>query len=404
MKKFFSDQITVAIDIGTTKICVLIALNDDAHTIIGIGRAPSEGLAKGVVIDIDKTVKSIKQAIREAELMADCSIESACIGISGSHIKSLNSHGMVPIKRGEIKTSDIAQVIATARAINVPEGHQILHVLPQHFIIDNQEKVLNPVGMYGVRLEAEVHIITGSIASVHNLIKCCEMAGVKVTDIILEQLASAQAVLTPDEKKLGVLMVDIGGGTSDIALFCRDAIAFTKVIPVAGNHFTHDLAVGLNTTLYEAERIKKEFGSVLWDNQYTQCVEIESISTGKRTIASSQIITILEARAQELLRLIHTEVTTHGLRKNMASGLVLTGGGSLLGGMQELAQEIFKVPVRIGNPPNIDNVILLNNPIYATGYGLLVCAQKNNDIITTHAGPLVMRIMNRMKSWMADFF
>lgn len=404
MKKFFSEQITVAIDIGTTKICVLVALNDDAHTIIGIGKAPSEGLAKGVVIDIEKTVRSIKQAVKEAELMADCKIESACIGISGSHIKSLNSHGMVPIKRGEIKNSDVAQVIAAARAVTIAEGHQILQVLPQYFIIDNQEKVLNPIGMHGVRLAVNVHIITGSITSVHNLIKCCEMAGVRVTDIVLEQLASAQAVLSADEKKLGVLMVDIGGGTSDVALFYNNAIAFTKVIPVAGNHFTHDLAVGLHTNLTEAERIKKEFGSVLWDSQYNEHAEIESMSNSKKIITLSQIITILEARAHELLQIVHTEVMAQGLKKNMPAGLVLTGGGSLLVGMQELAHDIFKVPVRIGNPPLVDYVMVLQNPIYATGYGLLLCAKKNNDSIATHAGPLVMRIMNRMKSWMADFF
>lgn len=407
-KSVFSDQITVAIDIGTTKICVLVAVNNgDALEIIGIGKAPSDGLAKGVVVDINRTVASIKNAVREAELMADCKIESACIGISGGHIKSRSSQGMVAIRRGEIKASDITQVVAAARAIAVPEGHQILHVLPQYFTIDSLEKVSDPLGMYGVRLEAQVHIITGSIASVHNLIKCCEMAGVKVTDIVLEQLASADAVLSYDEKKLGVLMVDIGGGTSDVALFYNNAIRHTMVLPVAGNHFTHDLALGLRTTINEAERIKKEYGSVYYSALCSESLEIDTINGfGRKAVIQRDLVSILFPRAQEVLQLIHKDLITHCLQANMPAGLVLTGGGSLLAGIEELAQSIFKVPVRVANPHITAGCgALLNNPMYSTGYGLLLHAFKKQDTaITRLAGPLVMRIMGRMKSWMTDFF
>lgn len=403
----FSDQLVVAIDIGTTKICVLIALNNgESLEIIGIGKSPSDGLAKGVVVDINRTVVSIKNAIREAELMADCTIESACIGISGGHIKSCSSQGMVPIKRGEIKASDIAQVMNAARAVAVPEGHQILHVLPQHFIIDSQEKVSDPLGMYGVRLEAQVHIITGSIASVHNLIKCCEMAGIKVSDIVLEQLASADAVISYDEKKLGVLMVDIGGGTSDVALFYNNAIRHTMVLPIAGNHFTHDLALGLHTPIKDAERIKKEYGTIYYEDHH-DLIEVMTIDgLNKKMVEQKIVSSILFARAQELLHLIHKDLVSHGLQKNMPGGLILTGGGALLQGMQELAQSIFKVPVRIGNPSlGADCGMLLNNPIYSTGYGLLLHAFKKQDrSMNNLAGPLVMRIMGRMKSWMSEFF
>jgi cell division protein FtsA len=408
MKKTVFSEITVAIDIGTTKICVLIALGNGASfEIIGIGKSPSDGLAKGVVVDINRTVDSIKAAVREAELMAQCKVEEACIGISGGHIKSLTSQGMIPVKRGEIRASDIAQVVAAAKAVAIPEGHQILHALPQYFIIDNQDKISDPLGMYGVRLVTQVHIITGSVASVHNLIKCCELAGIRVTDIVLEQLASADAVLTHDEKKLGVMMIDIGGGTSDVAVFYNNAIRHTMVLPVAGNHFTHDLAIGLHTTLNEAERVKKELGAVYSVIDSLERHEILAINgMNKQQVNQGDIVAVLFARAHELFMLINKDVEAHSLQKSLATGLVLTGGGSLLRGMQPLAESVFKVPVRIGSPNlNSQCAPILHNPMYATGYGLILYALKKRDsLITSLAGPLVMRIMGRMKSWMTDFF
>ena len=262
MAKVFADRVVVSIDVGTTKICVLVAhvLDKDHIEILGVGKAPSDGLRKGVVVDIQKTIASIKAAVKEAELMADVTINTAAVGISGGHIQSTNSHGMVAIKHGEVKESDVANVMNAARAFAIPEGMQMLHVLPQFFIIDSREKVQNPVGMHGIRLEVQAHVIMGAIASVQNLVKCCEMAGVKVTDIILEQLASAEAVLCDDEREIGVAMLDIGGGTSDLAVYQNGNIRHTFVLPVAGNHFTNDVAVGLRTTIKDAERVKKEYG------------------------------------------------------------------------------------------------------------------------------------------------
>lgn len=411
MAKVFADRIIVSIDVGTTKICVLIAnqLDNDRVEIIGVGKSPSDGLKKGVVVDIGKTIHSIKNAVKEAELMAGLSIHSAAVGISGGHIHSVNSQGMIAIKQGHVKESDVANVLAAARAFPLPEGMQILHVLPQYFVIDSREKVQNPVGMHGIRLEVQAHIIMGAIASVQNLIKCCEMSGVKVSDIILEQLASADAVLSDDEKELGVAMLDIGGGTSDLALYQNNSIRHTMVLPVAGNHFTNDLAVGLRTTIKEAERIKKQYGLACLDLlEADDLLEIEMVQgVQKQMVHISDIAQILQPRAQELLTLVHEEIINKKLQSFMPSGLVLTGGGSLLVGMKELAQGIFTAPVRIGLPRlSYDLPDSLETPIYATGYGLLLQLAKRQGShgLDAMSGPAVTRILNRMKSWVADFF
>ena len=412
MKKLvFNHKPIIAIDIGTTKICVLVAqpLGGDTFELIGIGKSPSHGLEKGVVVDVAQTVQSVKNAIREAELMAGCKIEQATIGISGAHIQSRSSHGMVAINRHEIRQHDIAQAINAARAITIPEGQQILHVLPQYFVIDSHEKVTDPLGMYGVRLEAHVHIITGSIASVCNLVKCCESAGIHVSDIVLEQLASGDAVLSQDEKMIGVGMLDIGGGTSDLAVYHRGTIAHTMVVPVAGNHFTKDLAIGLRTTIKSAEETKKEYGivdeSLLIEDA---CIEIATVDgNNTQLILQSELVTILHARARELLTIVHKECLTRSLYAIMPSGFVLTGGGSLLKGMARLGTNIFKTPVRVGNPQTSSTFSpFLHNPMYATGYGLLLHAFKKQDTtsITKLNEPLSMRIMSLMKSWVSDFF
>lgn len=410
MVKNYTANTFVSIDVGTTKICVLVAhAIDNDLTIIGIGKSPSDGLKKGVVVDVAKTIQSIKTAVKEAEIMAGLRIESACVGISGGHIHSTNSHGVVPIKHGQISSYDVASVLAAARAIPIPEGQQILHVLPQYFIIDSREKVQNPLGMHGIRLEVQAHIIMGAIASVQNLIKCCQLAGVMVSDIILEQLASADAVLSPDEKEIGVAVLDIGGGTSDLALYQNNSIRHTMVLPVAGNHFTNDLAVGLHTSLKDAERIKKEAGIVssffLDENKQ---ITVEHIGEkGCYQTTQKIILRILQSRAQELLHLIHEEITSKHLEPFMPCGLVITGGGSLLCGAKELAQDIFKVPVRIGHLSAGSNLPeSLNSPIYATGYGLLVhmCKLKSDLLQDMSTGPMVKRVYLRMKSWVSDFF
>jgi len=401
-------KIIVSIDVGTTKICTLVAqcLGTDQLEIIGIGQAPSHGLRKGVVINVGKTVQSIKRSIKEAEIMAGIIIESAYVGISGGHIHSISSQGVVPIKRGIVRPSDISNAITAARAIPIPEGQQVLHVLPQYFIIDSAEKIHDPLDMQGVRLEVQAHIIMGSVASVQNLINCCEMAGVTVTDIILEQLASASAVLSNDELELGVIVIDIGGGTSDVALYQHGSIRHTMVLPVAGNHFTNDIAIGLHTPLEEAEQLKQTHGLATAQLiESNESIEIEMIQgSDKRTIKCRDLVRIIEPRATELLSIIHEELLKHNLTDIMSTGVVLTGGGSLLKGMDLLAQRIFAVPVRIGMP-RIEHDIpgSLSNPMYSTGYGLLLQALKKQGIVYAD-GPLLKRIIMSMKSWVSDFF
>lgn len=410
MAKVFADNIVVSIDVGTTKICVLVArvLDKDHVEILGVGKAPSDGLRKGVVVDIQKTITSIKAAVKEAELMADVTINTAAVGISGGHIQSTNSHGMVAIKHGDVKDSDVANVMNAARAFALPEGMQILHVMPQFYVIDTREKVQNPVGMHGIRLEVQAHVIMGAIASVQNLVKCCEMAGVKVTDIILEQLASAQAVLSQDEREIGVAMLDIGGGTSDLAIYQNGNIRHTYVLPVAGNHFTNDVAVGLRTTVKDAERVKKEFGLACIDlMEHDQVIQVQTVhGTDTQLVNQSDLIAILQPRSQELLTLIHEEIIKNKLESMMASGFVLTGGGALLPGMKELAEEIFRVPVRVGMVKMAHDLPeSLESPIYATGYGLLKQVIKQQEgAMGTLEGPALTRIFVRMKSWVIDFF
>ncbi len=411
MKKVFADKIVSAIDIGTTKICVLIGhkLGDGQVEILGVGKVPSEGLKKGVVVDIAKTVRSIRAAVKEAELMADMTIESAVVGIAGAHITSRNAYGAVPIEKGQVTDEDISAVVAAAKAVPLAEGQQVLHVLPQFFSIDGSDRIQDPLGMHGIRLEAQVHMVTGGITSVQNLVTCCERAGVKVQDVVLEQLASAQAVLNQDERELGVGVIDIGGGTSDLALYQNGSIRHTMVLPIAGNHFTNDLAIGLRVTVSDAERVKREYGLASTDLLLEDKeVEVEMVQGGRRQMTNTNTIAeILEPRAQELLSIIHEEVIARNMQGLLVSGLVITGGGSLLDGIKEVAESLFEVPVRIGKPKIVhDDPEILGNPIYATGYGLLLYATKKN-----HGGGLfdddqkgVARLLTRMKSWVSDFF
>ncbi|NBQ17126.1 cell division protein FtsA [bacterium] len=399
-----------AIDIGTTKICALIAqqVANGELQILGIGKVPSDGLRKGVVVDIARTIVSIKKAIEEAELMAGTTMHSVVIGISGGHIQSRNAYGAAPIARGEVTQEDIARTIAAARAIQLPEGQQVLHVLPQYFSIDGQDRIQDPLGMHGIRLEVQVHIITGAISSVQNLIKCCQMAGVKVQDVVLEQLASALAVLNDDERELGVAMLDIGGGTSDLALYQGGTIRHTMVVPIAGNLFTSDLAVGLRTTIKDAERIKREYGLVNLDllGQDKE-IEVEMVQGGKtRMIMQTEVFDILEPRAQELLSIVHEEILGRNLTHLLVSGFVLTGGGALLEGMKEVTEDILDVPVRIGKPQSTQaGLEMLQSPIFATAYGLLLYAAKQQGVGSfSEEDNGVSRLLMRMKSWVSDFF
>lgn len=410
MARLIKENIITSIDIGTTKICVLIARKiGDQIEIIGIGKTPSHGLKKGVVVDIAKTISSITHAVKEAETMAGTSIESAYIGISGAHISAINSSGIVPIKQGQIKQSDVISVLDAAKAIPIPEGCQILHVLPQYFVINGVDQVQDPIGMHAVRLEVQAHIIMGSVSSVQNLINCCQSAGVNVNDIILEQLASADAVLSEDERELGVGIIDIGGGTSDIAFYKNGAVRHTLVIPVAGNHVTNDIAIGLRIMKNEAERIKKRYGfaiSNLVENE--ELLEVEMMQgQDLQVVRLSDLVLIIESRMRELFILVNEAIQKHQLHQFMTNGIVLTGGGSLLTGARELAEEIFDCPVRIGKPRVLFDLIeTLQSPLYATGYGLLVHVLQNEKKIKMHFNeePLTRRVLERMKSWVSDFF
>lgn len=410
MAKVFSDRTIVAIDVGTTKICVLVAevLADDQIAILGVGRAPSQGLQKGVVVNIGQTIHSIKTAVKEAELMAGITVTSAYIGISGSHIHSLNSQGVVPIKRGIVRVMDINNAIAAAQAVPISEDQHILHVLPQYFTVDHHSHIIDPLGMHGVRLEVRTHIITGATCSVRNLVGCCEQAGIQVRDIILEPLASAHAVLSPDEQELGAGILDIGGGTSDFAVYQMGTIRHTKVIPVAGTQFTRDIAVGLRTTLEDAEAIKKEHAAAdLSMVDELMKLEIAQVQGQEHQLVEQKyLVHIVNARAEELLQMVNIELDKFDIRQYMAAGIVLTGGGALLAGLDVLAQEIIGMPVRIGIPKiTFQMPISLKNPMYATAYGLLLCAVNKHTVhATSPEGPFIKRVFTSMKSWVSDFF
>jgi len=410
MKGRLGSHYITAIDIGTTKICVLIAQQiGDAHLeIVGIGRAPSLGLARGVVVDIAPAVHSIKAALKEAELMAGVSVESAYIGISGGHISACNSQGIVPIKHGEVRELDINAVLSAAKAIPLPEGQQLLHALPQFFTIDRSHVVRDPLGMYGVRLEAQVHLITGAVASVQNLIRCCALAGVKAQDIILEPLASADAVLSGDERELGIGLLDIGGGTSDFAIYQQGNIRHTQVFLIAGNVFTNDLAICLRTTIKDAERIKKEHGTADASlMQHNIPLQVDTVhGQEQQTVMSRDVSAVLTSRAQELFECMKESIGTQNLRPLMHAGLVLTGGGALLHGLKDQAESILNIPVRIGRPRVPANFQqALDDPSYATGYGLLIQAMRRSKSgMTGLTGTFVTQVFSRMRSWVFDFF
>jgi len=410
MARGTKDQIVVSIDIGTTKICVLVGRKrGDQIEVIGVGKSPSYGLHKGVVVDVAKTISSISQAIKEAETMTGLSIDSACIGVSGAHISSLHSSGVIPIKNGHIKSIDIAHVLDAAQAIPLPQGCQILHVLPQYFIINGQDIVQDPLGMHAVRLEVQTHIIMGAVSSVQTLLYCCQSAGVTVTDIVLEQLASALAVLSPDELDLGVAVLDIGGGTSDFAVYKHSTVRHTKVIPVAGNHVTNDIALGLRIMKEEAEAIKKQYGVAslqIMNNE--KLIEVEMMQGNDlQVICISDLVHIVECRMKELFTLVVDDINISNVRGFMSNGLVLTGGGSLLQGIQDLAEPLFNCPIRIGTPRVMFDLLeTLQSPLYATGYGLLMYVMNNEKQIRMNmrTEPLTRRVFESMRMWLTDFF
>ncbi len=404
-------ELIVGLDIGTSKIVAIVAevLPEGRLEIIGMGQHPSRGLKKGVVVNIESTVNAIQRALEEAELMADCKIREVYTGIAGNHIRSINSHGMVAIKDKEVTQADVDRVIETARAVNIPMDQQILHILTQEFIIDGQEDVREPLGMSGVRLEVKVHIVTGAVSAAQNIIKCVRRCGLEVRDLILQPLASSMAVLSEDEKDLGVCLVDIGGGTTDMAVFTSGAIRHTAVIPIAGDQITNDIAMALRTPTKDAEDIKRAYGCALRQlASPEEMVEVPGVGEREtRKLSRQTLAEVIEPRVEELYSLVQAELRRSGFEDLMSSGIVLTGGSSVLPGMVELGEEIFHMPVRLGYPQYVGGLAeVVRNPRFATGVGLLLAGyeQYQRHAGTRVQGGSVMDIFQKMKSWFQGNF
>jgi len=402
------DDLIVGLDIGTTKICCVVGEASGGEVnIIGIGTHPSIGLRKGVVVNIESTVESIKKAVEEAELMAGCEISSVYAGIAGGHITGFNSRGIVAIKGPEITAQDVERVIDAARAVAIPMDREVIHVLPQEYIVDEQAGIQNPVGMAGVRLEAKIHIVTGAVTSAHNIVKCANRAGLDVCDIVLESLASGEAVLTGEEKQLGTALIDLGGGTSDLAIFSAKNIRHTFVLALGGDNLTNDIAIGLRAPLAEAEKIKKKYGCCLAGSiSPDQTIEVPGMAGRKARKLPRQILgEILEPRMEEIFTLINREIYRAGMENMIASGIVVTGGTSLLEGVTEIAESVFGLPVRLGKPRGITGLTdVVNNPMYATGVGLVLYGARKQPTrkFRIRDRNIFNSIMSRMKKWFKD--
>jgi cell division protein FtsA len=404
-------NLLVALDIGTSKIVTLVAeiTPEDTLSLIGMGSHPSRGLKKGVVVNIESTVNAIQRSLEEAELMADAKIKEVLTGIAGSHIKSFNSHGMVAIKDKEVQQYDIDRVIETARAVNIPMEQQVLHILEQEFIIDGQGGVRQPLGMSGMRLEVKVHIVTGAVSAAQNIMKCVRRCGLEVRDLMLQPLASADAVLLDDERDLGVCLVDIGGGTTDIAVFTDGAIKHTSVIPIAGDQITNDIAMALRTPTKDAEELKILHGVALRQlASASEMIEVPGVGErGPRELSRQTLAEVIEPRVEELYSLIQRELRSSGLEELLSSGIVITGGSALMKGMVELGEEVFHMPVRVGLPQYSGALAeVVRNPRYATAMGLLMAGidQVKRDRHAKMQGAGFKEVLEKMRGWFKGNF
>ena len=406
-----ANQLICGLDIGTTKICCVVGeATSNGVDIVGIGMHPSVGLRKGVVVNIEKTVDSIKRAVEEAELMAGCEISSVYAGIAGGHIKGFNSHGVIAVKNREVTQSDVDRVLDAARAVAIPLDREVIHTIAQEFIVDDQDGIQDPLGMAGVRLEAKVHIVTGAVTSAQNIIRCAHSAGLDVCDIVLESLASAEAVLTTEERDLGVALLDFGGGTTDLAIFSQDSIKHTAVLALGGTNLTNDIAIGLRTPMSHAEEIKKRYGCCLSSMiAQDETIEVESVGGRKSRTLSRQILgEILEPRVEEIFALINREMVRSGFDNHVTSGVVITGGAAMLDGVPEVAEQIFDLPVRRGYPLNVGGLTdVINNPMFATAVGLVVYGVKQEEgqaekIFRIRQKNIFNRVAARMKKWFRD--
>jgi cell division protein FtsA len=403
-------SIVVGLDIGTSKICAVVGeMTDRGVEIIGLGSHISQGLRKGVVINIETTVGSIKRAVEEAALMAACEINSVFAGIAGSHIKGFNSHGVVAVKTKEVCQRDLDRVIDAAKAVAIPKDQEVLHVLPQDYIIDDQCGIKEPLEMSGVRLEAKVHIVTGAVTSIQNIVKCCNRAGLNVAEIALEPLVSAEAVLSQEERELGVVLIDMGGGTTDIAVFHEGTVRHTSVLGIGGNHLTGDIAAGLRTPLGAAERIKLRFGRAKASMvSADERIEVPGVS-GKldRSVLRRAVCEIIEPRLEEVLQLIRREIAKSGYEDALALGAVMTGGSMLLPGALEMAEEILAMPVRLGVPMHVHGLVdVISSPIYATGVGLVLYGMKRQErgYLRLRDKTALGKVRHRVSDWLSDFF
>ncbi|RJS92221.1 cell division protein FtsA [Salinisphaera sp. Q1T1-3] len=411
MSKRPEKNLIVGLDIGTSKVaCIVAEVHDGQLEIIGLGSAPSKGMKKGMVVNIESTTDSIRRAVEEAELMAGCRIQTVHCGISGAHVRSLNSHGIVAVRNKEVTESDIERVIDAACAVAIPADQKILHVLPQEFAVDDNEGIQEPVGMSGVRLEAKVHIVTGAVTSAHNIQKCVARCGLEVSKLSLEQLASSYAVLTDDEKDLGVALVDIGGGTSDIAVFVNGSIRHTAVIPIAGDQVTNDIAVALRTPTQHAEQIKIRYGCALPERiEDDDAIEVPSVGERPpRRLSRYTLAEVIKPRYEELFMLIHKELVRSGFEDLLAGGVVITGGSSKMEGLTDLAEEVFHMSTRLGTPQKVRGLSdVVRNPIHATGVGLLEFGNRTQSrgvMEATGGDTTFAQVWERMKAWFKGNF
>ncbi|AXS84508.1 MULTISPECIES: cell division protein FtsA [Marinobacter] len=411
MSSVETENMIVGLDIGTSKVVAIVGKRkmDGTIEVVGIGSHPSRGLKRGVVVNIETTVQAIQRAVEEAELMAGCRIHSVYAGIAGSHIKSLNSHGIVAIRDREVTQADIDRVIDAAQAVAIPADQKILHILPQEFVIDSQEGIKEPMGMSGVRLEAKVHLVTCAVNAAQNIEKCVKRCGLEVDDIILEQLASSHAILTEDEKELGVCVVDIGGGTTDIAVFTGGAIRHTAVIPIAGDQVTNDIAMALRTPTQNAEEIKIKYACALTQLAGAdETIKVPSVGDrAPRDLSRQALAEVVEPRYEELFTLVQSELRRSGFEDLIPAGIVITGGSSTMEGVVELAEEIFHMPVRLACPQAVSGMTeVVNNPIYATGVGLLIHGFRQMDLGRTPVlkGEDAPSLFERMKAWFTGHF
>ncbi len=406
------ERYLVGLDVGTSNVCAVVAesLDDGSLDIVGIGVAESRGIKRGVVVNLEAAVDSVKKAIEEAELMAGVEVDSVHLALSGPHIKGFNSRGVIAVagKNREITRDDVRRAIDAAKAVALPTGREILHVLPQDFVVDEQDGIGAPVGMTGARLEVNVHVVTGAVSSTQNIIACVNRAGVTVVDMVIEQLAAAEAVLTSDEKELGVALVDIGGGTADLAIFERGSLWHTGVVAVGGDHFTNDIAVGLRTPIPDAEKVKRKTGCALSSMvDEDETIEVASVGGRKPRLMPRRILSeILQPRAEEIFHLVWDEIRRAGYEKSLNSGIVLTGGGSILEGMPEIAEQIFDLPIRRGCPVGVGGLAdHVNSPTFATPVGLVLYAHRNRAPEPARVGAGAFgRMAGRLRGIFREFF